>query len=88
MDFADFQIHPEMSGCGIQKTYNVRAQEGLRDALPGKRIGRNHRIGAGGEQMFFRAVFTGARNDLEVRIQSASGEDNIEVGRVRRCSCD
>ena len=33
VDLADFQIHPEMSGCGIEKADHMRTQQRLRDPL-------------------------------------------------------
>ena len=66
MNLADLKVHAQMRRRGIEEAHHVRPQERLRDALPGERIGRDHGIGAGGEQVFFRSLFTGTRNDFQV----------------------
>ena len=67
VDFSDFQIHAEMRRGSIQEADYVRTQKRLRDSLPGKGVGRNHGVGARGEQVLLRGIFTGARNDFQLR---------------------
>ena len=80
--FADLQVHAEMRGGGVQKTDHVRTQEGMGDALSGKNIGRDDRIGARALQVLLRHRFAGAGDDAEVGIQTAGGQHNIKIGGV------
>ena len=67
---------------GVEEVDNVRAHEGLRNAIAGEVIGRDDMIGARSDQVLLGLFFAGARNDVELRIQAARGEDDVDVGGV------
>ena len=52
---------------GIEEIDHVRAHEGLRNAITGEVVGRDHVIGAGREQVLLGIFFAGARDDVELR---------------------
>ena len=82
VDFADLEVHTKVSCCRIEERDDVRAQERLRDALSGKRVGRDDGIRACGQEMFFSGVFAGAGDDLKMRIETACGKDDVEIRGV------
>jgi hypothetical protein len=80
--FADLEIHAEMRGGRVQKTDHVRTQKRMGDALSGKNIGTDHRIGARAAQVLLRHIFAGAGNDAQLRIQAARRQHDIKIGGV------
>ena len=62
---ADLEIHAEMGGGGVEETDHVRTQERMGDALSGKNIGRDNRIGARAAQVLLRHLFAGAGDDAQ-----------------------
>ena len=81
-NFADLQVHLQVGGGGIEKAHHVGPQKRLRDSLPGKQVGQNHRISAGLQQMLLRIFFAGAGNDFQLGIESPRSQHDVEVGGV------
>ena len=79
---ADLEIHAEMGGGGIEEADHVRTQKGMGDALSGKNIRRDNRIGAGAAQVLLGHLFAGAGDDAEAWIQAAGGEHDVKISGV------
>ena len=73
-----------MRGSGVEEAHNVGTQKRLCDALPGEDIGRNNRIRAGFQQMLLRRILAGARQNAQIRVETASCQDDIEIGGIGR----
>ena len=80
-DFFDLQRALLVHG-GIEEIDHVGTHKGLRNAITGEVVGRDHRIGARRQQVLLGIFFRGARDDLQLGIQAARSEDDVDVDGV------
>ena len=79
-DLFDRDILADVLGGEIEKLHDVRAQQGLRQAMAGDGVGREHGVGAGAPHLVFGAFFGGARGDVD------SGLRPLAESRTKRLS--
>src|SRR6185369_11297743 len=83
--FGEFEIELAIARRSkVEEVDYVRAQERLRDAMSRECIRRDNDVGAAFAKMLLGVLLTGASNDLELRIQAAGGQDDVEIDSVRR----
>src|ERR1019366_3223210 len=79
--FFDLQRLVPVHG-SVEEINHMGAHKGLRDAISREVVGRDHVIGAGGEQVLLGIFFAGAGNDVELGVQAARGQNDVDVGGV------